>query len=170
MQVAAFVIPVKIIFCFSRPSFLPPRKGVQRLPSSQSPGPACSHVSLCPVPTPGCGLSPQWTSEHQAQETGPGWPRPVCAHPTSGAENLLGFLDGAIPLACATWPGWWGCGGFFGTGRGPRAQRAGMSGRTGLGWTEVRARSPSSRAGSPSLTLPLTLLFLLSAHVHIHKM
>ena len=81
MQVAAFVIPVKIIFCFSRPSFLPPRKGVQRLPSSQSHGPACSHVSLCPVPTPGCGLSPQWTSEHQAQETGPGWPRPVCAHP-----------------------------------------------------------------------------------------
>lgn len=29
-------------------------------------------VSLCPVPAPGCGPSPQWTSEHQAQETGPG--------------------------------------------------------------------------------------------------
>lgn len=88
----------------------------------------------------------------------------------NGAENLLGFLGGAILLSCAIWPGWWGCGRFFGTGRGPRAQRAGMSGWTGLVWTEVRAHSLSSRAGSPSLTLPLTSLFLLSAHVHIHKM
>lgn len=105
---------------------------MQRLPSSQSLGPSCSHLSLCAQYLPRAVDCPH--SGHQSirpERQDWGGPGPVCAHPTRGAENLLSFLGGAILLSCPMWPGWWGAVGFPGLAAVPGCKR--LSGLAGPG-------------------------------------